>query len=193
MSGIMRESILMKDVPVWLAKKIGQIIVRFAYLDYRLKIVVWKLSGVTPETGRLAIRDPRAVDKLTLIRDLFHYQRRSIDEEKFKTAVAALEELEQFRDLLAHGVWTHHEGAWFAVKFRGKVTDPDLHPIDRKREVRPESFAATASGLSELLEATDSLIQSVISLDKLVSSRRKPRKLPAKQGRQTSFHKKAKR
>lgn len=174
MTGKMRPSELKKDVPAHLARKIGQIIVRYAYLDYRLKLVIWKLSNVDSETGRLAIRDPRALDKLELIRDLFHHLGRPLDEGKFQEVKKVLCEVEQFRDLLAHGVWTEHEGQWAVVKFRGKITAPDLQPIEKKREFKPEAFTATVSGLAETLATIDSVLAAVLSLDRLSTSQKKP-------------------
>ncbi|MFZ5675216.1 MAG: hypothetical protein ACOZAM_19855 [Pseudomonadota bacterium] len=164
--GVRRTRPLRKDLPAYITRKIGQIITKYAYLDYKLKTLVWKLAGVDETVGRLAIRDPRAVDKLTLCRELLFVRGVSIEDAKFRSVSRLLQKVESFRDLLAHGVWTEEEGTWWAIYFKGNLADQAIPPIARKRALRPEAIKIERDdGLNSLLAAVDSLIESIESLE----------------------------
>ncbi len=188
MQGVQRNSVIRRSLPVMISRKIGQIITEYAYLDYRLKALTWRLAGVSDKVGRLAMRDPRPADKLDLIRDLLFLQDVEVDNAKFQTLKAALAEIDDIRDLLAHGVWTEEDGVWSVVKFRGKVEDQSLHPIQRKRQLTPEGFTATPTGLSDTLQGIWNLISSVDSLESHATSPRKSKSPHAKRGRRDKSH-----
>jgi hypothetical protein len=46
------------DLPASMAKTIGKIITKFAYLEYEMSQVAWILVGVDERIGRLAVIEP---------------------------------------------------------------------------------------------------------------------------------------
>lgn len=180
--GIRRNSAIRKTIPAFVARKVGQIITSYAYLDYSLRTLVRRLSGVSETVGRLAVRDPRASEKLQLVRDLLFLRGTVIDDRKFKVLHAGISEVERLRDLIAHGIWTEHDGEWSVIAFKGRVDDQTIHPTERKREIRPETFSVTHQGLANTLQSVQNLIASVESLEKIATSQEKSQSPPHQEG-----------
>lgn len=191
--GIKRISPLQKSIPAYLARPMGQIIAKWAYLEYRLSTIIWNIMGVDEKVGRLAVNDPRAKQKWETIRDLLFLRGHELNERKYKIAYDALEEISELRDLLAHGLWACPNGKWGVVKFGGKLEDQTLHKIERKRRIRPESFEATPQGMAPIIENIDNLITAIDSLDGIVASLDNARKLSVAKGRKSQSHKTSKR
>jgi hypothetical protein len=57
-------------LPASMTREIGRIVVRWAYFEWYLQTIIWRLAGVDERVGRLAIKDPRITERLALLRDL---------------------------------------------------------------------------------------------------------------------------
>ncbi len=57
-------------IPEAFETEVGRIIVRWAYFEDLIQLIVWTLMDLDHAYGRLAVREPRLSDKLEMIRDL---------------------------------------------------------------------------------------------------------------------------
>ncbi len=95
-------------LPVPYSTEIGRIIPRWSFLEYRLKETAYMLLDVDHKIGRIAIREPRTTDYVDMIRDLMSLKSltTTVDLKKLRKTV---EEIQSFRDKLAHGIWARHD------------------------------------------------------------------------------------
>jgi hypothetical protein len=100
---------------------------------------------------------------------LFFVRGRPIKETQFRELQDQLQEIEDRRNMLAHGLWVHEEH-WRVIKFAGNVPDQKLHKTERKRKIRPEAFSATPEGLDSVLTGIESAIKSIRRIKELASS-----------------------
>ena len=191
--GILRTSILKPEIPAYLTKPIGQIIVKWSYLEYRLSTVIWQILGVSDEVGRLAVSDPRAQQKFELIRDLLHLRGHEMAEKNYTGMYTAIEAVQGIRDVAAHGVWTFEDGIWHVLKFSGKIEDQTVHKVRRKRRYKPEGLEASATGLAPVIQQINNLIMAVDEIEKIVASLGKAQKQSGAAGRKSPARKNAKR
>lgn len=94
-------------LPVAYSTEIGRIITRWAFLEWRLRVVTYILLGVGHNLGRIAVREPRAADYITIIEDICTVRNIKLKADT-KTLKKQLAEYKEFRDLLAHGIWIKH-------------------------------------------------------------------------------------
>ena len=94
-------------LPVSYSTEIGRIITRWAYLEAVLRTTAYLILRVGAKHGRVAVREPRVVDYVTMLQDLMHLEslKTRVD---LKTLKKSLEEIEALRHKLAHGIWLKH-------------------------------------------------------------------------------------
>jgi hypothetical protein len=99
-----RELPVVLNLSPLLCREIGRVITRHAYLEWRLSKIIYALLSVGPKEGRLAVREPRATDRLVLIRDLVHLKGLEIRAD-LDLLAEAIDSVTRQRDQLAHGIW----------------------------------------------------------------------------------------
>lgn len=101
-------------LPVSYCTEIGRIITRWAYLEALLTSIAYVILDISQKHGRIAVREPRAVDSLTMIQDLMYLEslKTTVDLKALRTTLG---EAEAFRDRLAHGVWVKHSNSKLPV------------------------------------------------------------------------------
>lgn len=95
----------LKTIPDELAVQVGHIVTRWSYLAHLLRRICYTILDVGLKHGRLAIREPRAKDTILMIADLLTVSKLSVGHDLRKLA-NNLEDLERFRDWVAHGAWS---------------------------------------------------------------------------------------
>ena len=162
----MRELPVVTNLSIALTREIGRVMVGHAFLEHCLSRIIYKLiDDVDPKIGRLAVREPRAIDRLELIFDLTEVQ--GIQLKIGKTLYRdAIKMCASQRDQLAHGIWvrdpkTHMlflritKGSWQPVKGqRGKT----------KRLIKPEAIqydAKDARTLRLIIDETTNMINEL--------------------------------
>lgn len=95
-------------LPVAYSTEIGRIITRWAFLESRLRDAAHKLVKVHPKIGRVAVREPRVVDHVTMIEDLARLRDIQLPV-NWKQFRKMLQNLESVRDKIAHGLWLKHD------------------------------------------------------------------------------------
>lgn len=176
----MAEYKVRRRLPAAHCREIGRIITRWAFLEWRLRNVAYILLNVSPKQGRLAIREPRATDYLTMLQDLMDLAKVKVTAD-FAAFHKLLEVLGNHRDRLAHGIWIRHpdfkepilqltKGSW----------RPDPTGPKAKRVISPEGALIRLRELREFVPLIDRAIDSSARLElevsrALVRSRRKSR------------------
>lgn len=137
----MKEYPLVLDLPASLSREIGRVIVAYAAMEMVLSKIIYALLGVGPKEGRLAIREPRALDRFELIRDLANLSGIA-DYPGTKLLAEGIKEVMIQRDQLAHGVWVRHPETG---KLLLRLTKGQWQPVkgqrgNTKRLVKPEGI-----------------------------------------------------
>jgi|SRR5882724_2221240 len=159
---------------------IGQIVTRWAYFEWRLKQVAYKLLDVTPKQGRIAVREPRVVDYITMLEDLMEL--RGIETRmSLRHFRRSLEHTENARDWISHGIWIQNprtkemrlqltKGSWRA--------DPTKQKGVSRKKV-PQSIPANPKRLKNVSLVIDTLISFADEMERdidraLAATRSKP-------------------
>jgi len=129
-----------------MAREIGRIIVTWSHLENMLQRAIWDLAGVDEAIGRLAVREPRVTDRITLLCDLAGLRGLKLPPDLIKTLRKALEASGLIRDLLAHGAWGYDPiDKWMVIRTRGSYEQPVNHSKNRK--IDPEALRADQASL----------------------------------------------
>ncbi|MFS2109640.1 hypothetical protein ACCC88_08130 [Sphingomonas sp. Sphisp140] len=158
------------DLPDDLSAEIGRIIVRWATFEHLLQRIVTRLIGVTDAVARLAVREPRAIDRISLIRDLIELQTVKTDAESFKKFRARAEANGLIRDLLAHGIWFFEDGLWHIMYARGMYPVEDRGTQHPNRRVSPEARIVTLEEAQKVTMEINALLMSAEQLQQSLFS-----------------------
>lgn len=153
------------DIPGDLSREIGNVLVRWAYLEHCLQTTIWNLAQVIQPIGRLAIREPRVEDRVRLIRDLAELRGIEIDQQATNAISSSARKNVTHRDTLAHGHWVYDDetNTWLVILTRGKWSDDEPH--HRSRSVVPEALIVTVPAL----QGISTEIEKIIKLAELLS------------------------
>ena len=183
-------SVVRYDINASLAREIGRFIVAWSYFEAYVQGLVWSALRLSPEQGRITVREPRVTDRLDMIRDLGELGKFEIDYVLLLDIRTRASTLAAKRHLLAHSVWTFDKVAakWCALVTRGSwaETQEDIenYPTGSK-VVEPEARPVTAKDVSGWTAQTVALIEDIKRLDDLhrvvpKPSPRKPRSRSAR-------------
>ncbi len=150
-------------LPVSYSTEIGRIITRWAFLEYRLKETTYMLLDVDPKIGRIAIREPRTTGYIDMIQDLMALESltTTVDLKKLRKT---LEEIQIFRDKLAHGIWAKHDTTKLPVLQVTKVSYA-LKPGDQKTKARIEPLALLVR-LTDLKASRRNIEHTTVTINK---------------------------
>ena len=74
---------VIKRLPTNYYTHIGRVVSRWAYLEWKLRRIVYALLQVGPKHGRIAVREPRVVDCIVMIEDLMFLEKMKTQLERF--------------------------------------------------------------------------------------------------------------
>lgn len=158
-----------KRLPQQYNSAIGRIIMKWALLDQHLRDLTYLLLETGRKRGRIAIRQPRTSEYVTMIKDLMLLLdiNSSVDLGKLKKG---LEDLSFYRNGVAHGIWLKHPD----------TSEPVLQIIGRGYEyapgkkskalIDPESLPVSIQLLQDVLSKTNEAIETVIHISAEVNS-----------------------
>ena len=172
------------DIPNEITLEVGNLIVRWAYLEHCLQTIVWNLAQVIQPIGRLSIREPRAEERVRLIKDLAELRGIELDETATSAISSQSREIAQHRDLLAHGHWFYDDETknWCVVLSRGKWSDDEPH--HRSRSAVPEALNVTDVALQSIVKQ----LEAVIKLAELLSQQVEQQIEPPQEVPPSQFH-----
>jgi hypothetical protein len=151
------------DLPGSITKEIGHIMVRWAFLEHKIQQIIWNLVQVTIPMGRLAIREPRAEDRITLIQQISDLRGISISDDHITKIKSEIKQVSPDRDLLAHGFWFRTANGWSVALTRGKWSDSEPH--SKYKSVVPEAVHVTPDALRKISHR----IEGIINLADLIA------------------------
>lgn len=150
-----------------MCREIGRLIVRYAYVESYLQGIVYLLVGCNQGIGRLAIREPRARDRLELIRDLIAAKGLTQPNADFKALSKAIEDAESMRNLCAHSPWTwsETENAWAVLVARGSWSHiPKSDKAQKNKRLFPEGKIIRQEHLTTYVKGMDGIVCELKSL-----------------------------
>jgi hypothetical protein len=99
------------DLPASLFREIGRVISAHSVVELSLSNIVYDLAGVDSKIGRLAIREPRAADRIDPIIKMMALKKIPLRWTMKALRKALRKEVEKGakrQEWLTHGVWGHH-------------------------------------------------------------------------------------
>jgi hypothetical protein len=169
------------ELPISFSREIGRIIVQFAYFEQCVQEMAWDAMGVSEAAGRIAVREPRVTDRLSMARDLIGLRRGFWDETLYKSIYSRANLIAPKRHLLAHGIWFYHRGRdeWHVQLTRGSWPQSEAELVAGSKKIIPESVLITLEELRCLTSEISVLISDLRRLrqsafDDPPSSRRTP-------------------
>jgi hypothetical protein len=154
------------DPPPAISREVGRIIVRWAYFEHILSDMIWQIMGIRPAQGRIAVRDPGAPDRLSLLRELMLERAAAWDSDLYKSVLRQAKLSLSKRNMLAHGIWDKYgqTGAWQVQFARGAWPESVRDIIQGSKKVTPESVVLTAADLRKVTLEIEQLISDLKQL-----------------------------
>lgn len=156
---------IIHELPNEIATLVGHVIVSFARLEHSLSWISGLLMQLNKPEARIALRKPRATERLDMAVDLF-----AIKDIPLKTDTKMLRETISKalgkRDILAHSIWLRHPktGELFVQLTRGQWPK-DLSLGEKvSRAVFPQSIPF---GPTDCREALDLISEAMKGVDAL--------------------------
>jgi len=159
------EAEVVHDLPDDLAAAIGHVMVKFARLEHSLTMMIGLLLQLNKAEARIALREPRAADRLEIVIDLF-----AIKDIPIKLDVSILRglvtEATSGRDLLGHGIWLRHPktGDLYVRQTRGKWPKSLTNNDTVKRSIFPQSFPYSTNECGRTIATIERAIAAVNEL-----------------------------
>jgi len=157
-----------------MCREIGRIIVAWAHFEYLIQDMVWQTMQLTQQVGRVAVREPRASERLEMLRDLVKLRNAEWDDDLFKSILERAKLITSRRHLLAHSIWDKHPSGlwlsnqtWHIQMTRGQWPKNLSDLVEGSKKVTPEMLPME---LSELRSTTSEIVQLIADLRTLRKS-----------------------
>lgn len=161
------EADIVHDLPDDLAKLVGRVVVAYSRLEYNLSAMSALLLQLNKAETRIALRMPRAVDRLDMALDLFAIK--AIEPSTDTAALRILiERACQGRDAIAHGLWLRHPGTgelWLRLA-RGAWPKDATQGAKIPRSIYPQAIPYGAADCAELLAVIEQCLEQTNELGK---------------------------
>lgn len=157
-------------IPAEFETEVGRIVVRWAYFEDLVQWIVWDLLHLDPPYGRIAAREPRVTDRLTMISELAGLRGIALGA-KWKRIETATKALVTSRDQLAHGVWMQGaDGFWHVEQTKG-AHPKEAYQEKISRRVEPAALKVEITGLKNIAAGIERLIKATQPFYDLVHAR----------------------
>ena len=101
------EALIVQKIPYNIAATLGRINVCYSLIEHKLSSLAALILQINKAEMRIALRMPRAVDRLDIVIDLFAVKAIPISENTSNLRTQLTEACSR-RDNLAHGLWLKH-------------------------------------------------------------------------------------
>lgn len=142
-------------LPVKYSTEIGRIITRWSMIEWHLKRLAYDVLKTDPKSGRVAVREPRVGEYITMIEDLLSIRgiKTEID---WKGIKKELEDIESFRNKIAHGIWVTHHRTKNPILQETKGKHPgEKDATQKKARVNPKALNITLNNLQDYRRRVD--------------------------------------
>lgn len=143
---------------------------RWAYVEWQLSTILYKLAGVGPKQGRIAILELRANDYPNRFKWLLQVHKARVTTD-LRTLAKDLGDAEDERNLLAHGLWIKdpESGELRIWRTRG-AWESDSTNAGINRRLRPEASKCGPTEMRSLIVTIDELIRRLKSLSREIDA-----------------------
>ena len=159
------KSVARYDIPAPLAREIGRFLVTWAHFEHYVQAVIWGALHLSPEEGRIAVREPRVTDRIDMILDLGDFHKLEMDYVLLKEIRDAANILATKRHMLAHSLWQKLDNDWCAIITRGTWQEMQIdianYPVGRSKNLEPQGYPVSADNIREWTELTIGLIDEL--------------------------------
>jgi hypothetical protein len=156
------------DIPQWICNRIAYAVVEWAVLERELEELIRILMDGEIQQVRILVNNMNARTRVqtaaNLIQALMVLKKlKRRDRTRLNNLGKKIETAQNNRDMLAHGLWSKHEGKWHVLRLRQSRPTPQLRPsIERlSRSVLPQRELITS-------EKLDSIAREIVSLAKRI-------------------------
>jgi len=155
------------EVPANMCREVGRMLIRWAYFEHVVQEMNWQTLGISPAQGRVAVRAPRASDRLEMLRNLIELRKGEWDDDRFKSILQRAKLLAAKRDLVAHAIWAQRDDGWYVELSRGAWPKSLRELVASTRQIQPE---LKPMNIDQLREATTQIDELIADLKKLRAS-----------------------
>ncbi len=133
--------------------EIGKIITHWAYVEWHLRQVAYRVLEISPKVGRIAVREQREPEFLDTIVELMKLNKLSIPTEAIKKLRTGLVEYGWWRNVVAHCLWVKNPktNTLMAQLTTGQWDKSKLDPGQKlSRKILPEGLPVELKTLKEV-------------------------------------------
>ena len=156
-------------LPVAYSTEIGRIMTRWAYIEWQLEQITYRIVGVGPKIGRLAIREPRVDAHITMITDLMKLRKITVGTNLTRLS-EGLVQLKSMRDAIAHGIWLKHPSTKLPMLQYTKGKWSIAAMPNTKRIVHPQAVPFTIKKLRAFVRSFDGAASTISNLEKEIAA-----------------------
>jgi hypothetical protein len=156
-------------LPVAYSTEIGRIMTRWAFIEWQLEQITYRVVGVGPKIGRLTIRDPRVDAHITMIADVMKLRKISVRTDLAKLS-SGLVQIKNFRDAVAHGIWITHPISKLPLLQYTKGKWSIAAMPNTKRVVEPEGVPVTIEKLRAFVLSIEGAARTISKLEREIAA-----------------------
>jgi hypothetical protein len=160
-------------LPAKLLKEIGRVVAVFSCIEHETKLITYALLHITPQEGRLAIKEPRIKDSFATIKSLMEIHGITVTH-NIDAISSDIAEMESVRDWLAHGVWAKiNGGIHLQITSGGKWQPPGaIKGVSRK--IIPAVAPVSHAHIQKIAFVGEELLAVVADVHKQILEQQKP-------------------
>jgi len=163
-------------LPALLLREIGRLITVFSCIEHEMNHIAYSLLGLSPAEGRLALAMQNVRSRWHLISLLLDINEISVTH-NLGALSKEVQELEEVRDWVAHGVWSNDNGVPHLQISRGTWQPKGSHKgVDRK--IIPAAAPFDQHALREISSVAVDLLTVIEDTHKQIVAKLQP--LPGK-------------
>jgi hypothetical protein len=164
------EGIVIHNLPDDLASGIGRVIVAYGRIEHNLSSIASLLLQLNKAEMRIALRMPRAADRMEMVLDLFAIKGITIKDLDTNSLKNEISEVSTKRDWLAHGLWLQHPetGEIFLRVSRGNWDKSETEGHKVSRPIFPQSKPFSASDCADILKRIEAILAEIDRLGSAV-------------------------
>lgn len=153
---------IVRDLPDEIAALIGRVMLGYAKLEHSLAMLTTLLLQLNKAEARIALRAPRAIDRLEMALDIFALKDITIQMEVSALREAIVKAASE-RDILAHGLWLRHPetAELFIQNIRGSWPKNLSNGEKISRTIFPQSIPYGAANCKAALDAVHKALDLV--------------------------------
>jgi hypothetical protein len=155
---------VLRKLPPGYCREIGRIVHKFAFCEMVLRTITYNLMRVGPKVGRVAVRQPRVVDHITMLEDLesLYPTKLGVNWKKLKEL---LKEAESYRDRLSHGIWLDHPNVATPVLQDFSYAYVPRPPGARKARIDPIAVEIKPDDLRRISSTLDDIGDILVKIE----------------------------